>query len=338
MGVYYGKTKNDASEQYRFRPHWGSNLEEVFSSVKQAIVNLLQAAEQGDSHTIAKNPLSTMFKGKILYLYKPDQFAPVYSKEHLEYFIAKLNLSGSLRCGADMQRALMEYRATWPDLLAQLPPLYMRLLYHLFGYPANNDSPNTITSSEPMLDKAVEGAEFIARMPPLSVKAKGESENYKKTNFEDRQKHLKRIGDRGEAIVVALEKKRLFLAGKPDLADNIKQISQENDSAGYDILSFDADGTERPIEVKATNSKNLDRGFFVSSNELDKALTLANYHIYFVFSAMSKHPRVLTQKQPSLNDGDFTMRPVTYHVTLSRNDVIDGGIPGNSEDTIHKSN
>ncbi len=33
FGVYYGKTKSDASERYRFASHWGSSLKEAFASV-----------------------------------------------------------------------------------------------------------------------------------------------------------------------------------------------------------------------------------------------------------------------------------------------------------------
>src|ERR1051326_651423 len=124
FGVYYGRTKSDASMRYRFTPHWGSTLEKAFISVKQSIVDLLQAVKTGDSETIEGSRLSQMFKGKLLFVYDPEGFSPIYSREHLEHFIAELNLSGPFNCGADMQRALMEYRATWPQLRDQPPALY----------------------------------------------------------------------------------------------------------------------------------------------------------------------------------------------------------------------
>jgi hypothetical protein len=141
FGIYFGRTKSDATDRYRFAGHWGSSLDEAFTAVKQAIVDLLKAAAREDSAAIADNALSPMFKGKILFLYNPDQFAPIYSGEHLEHFIAELDLGGSFECGADMQRALMDYRATWPELAAQPPALYMRFLYDLFGYPPDDGAP-----------------------------------------------------------------------------------------------------------------------------------------------------------------------------------------------------
>jgi hypothetical protein len=70
-----------------------------------------------------------MFKGKLLFVYNPEEFAPIYSREHLEHFIAELDLSGPFNCGADMQPTLMKYRATWPQQQVQPAALYMRLLY-----------------------------------------------------------------------------------------------------------------------------------------------------------------------------------------------------------------
>lgn len=321
FGVYFGRTKSDPLEQYRFRSHWGSNLEESFSSVKDAIADLLRAAAKGDAPAIAKNPLSPMVKGKLLFVYNPEKFAPIYSTEHLKHFIAELDLSGSFDCGADMQRALMDYRATWPDLQAQPVPLYMRLLYDLFGYPPDNESRTATPASVPLLDEAVKGAKLIQQMPAPSGKSNLRAQSIGKTDYEVHQKQLKRIGDRGEAIVFALEKQRLLQAGKPNLAKRVKHLAQETDGAGYDILSFDADGTARQIEVKATSASNLDRGFYISSNELEKSAAVPNYYIYLVFSALGKKPRVLPMRHPVLKGSGFVLSPVAYLVTLGNRGV-----------------
>lgn len=321
FGVYFGKRGADKEKKYRFAIRWGRNLDEAFNSVKLAIVDLLQAAAKGDFAAIAENKLSPMFKGKILFVFYPEKFAPIYAWPHLEHFITELNLDGTFACEADMQRALMDYRATWPELLAQPPALYMWLLYDIFGPPPDDNLPDTGSTTMPILGEAVEGAQFIADMPPLPVETNPSSENGRKANPEKQQRRLKRIGDRGEAVVLALEKKRLIQAGKTELASRIKHVSDENDGAGFDILSFDVDGTDRPIEVKATTGKNLDRGFYLTSNELEKAGALPNYHLYIVFSAMSKQPRILPLKHPALNSADFMLRPVAYHVTLPLADV-----------------
>lgn len=93
-------------------------------------------------------------------------------------------------------------------------------------------------------------------------------------------------------------------------------MSQRNACAGYDILSFDVDGSERPIEVKSTSAANLSGGFYISSNELDKSESLDNYHIYLVFRANSKPPRVLPLLRPSLRGAGYELRSMNYHVIL----------------------
>jgi hypothetical protein len=122
FGVYFGRTKSDSTEEYRCRPHWGATPDEAFSAVKQAIADLLGAAAAGDSAGIAENPLSPMLKGKLLFLYHPNQFAPIYSEEHLEHFISELDLAGSFNGGPDMQRALMDCRLYHKELLKHFNP------------------------------------------------------------------------------------------------------------------------------------------------------------------------------------------------------------------------
>jgi len=315
FGVYYGKTKSDHRERYRHAAHWGDNHTQAFDNIKAALAQLLDAAKIDDMAAIKENKISPMFKGKILFLYYPDRFAPIYSKRHLQHFVSELNLPGPFDSEVAMQKALIEYRATWRELTSQPIYLYMRLLYQVFGYPLDQAASATATGSYPVLSDAIEGAAFIDEMPPMQ-RTTPERGNTGPGDFERRQKQLRRIGDRGEAVVLELEKRRLIDAGKRELARRIVHVSQRNAGAGYDILSFEVDGSERPIEVKSTSAANLSGGFYISSNELDKSESLANYHIYLVFRASGKAPRVLPLRRPSLRSAGFELRPMNYHVTL----------------------
>lgn len=316
FGVYYGKTKNDARLKYRFAKHWGLNRDAAFKEIKQSIIALLKAASQDDMPTIRENMISPMVKGKLLFIYYPEKFAPVYAMSHLEHFLVQLNLFGQFESETDMQRALMSYRKRWPALRKNHPCLYMRLLYDLFGYPPEETTVGTSVSEEaPLLNIAIEGAAFIDTMPVIRG-ITTERTGAGTINNAKQQRHLKRIGDRGEAIVLELEKRRLTEAKRKDLAARVKHIADRDDRAGFDILSFDQDGTERPIEVKATKGKTLERGFYITANEVEKASNLPNYYIYFVFSAMGKRPRVLPVKKPKLGGGDFDLKATAYYATL----------------------
>ena len=59
-------------------------------------------------------------------------------------------------------------------------------------------------------------------------------------------------GRLGEEYVFASEQTRLQRARRPDLAEQVQWVHRDSVSEGYDILSYETDGRERRIEVKAT--------------------------------------------------------------------------------------
>lgn len=323
-GVYFGKTKRvkTAKKQYHFAKCWGATVAEAFHSVKKAIVQLLEAGARNNAAAIRDNPLSPVLKGKLLFLYYPAKFAPIYAKSHLQYFAAELNLPGKFEAEADIQQALMNYRSQWPALQAQTACLFMRFLYDVFPYPpevAKRNRPRPLpTPSLPLLHQAVSGACFITAVPAPIRAAPPAAAPGPAEHDPARQRRRKRIGNRGELIVLALEKQRLTAAGRADLAGRIVHVADRDDTAGYDVLSFNDDGTPRYIEVKSTTAPDLSPGFYLTANELDKSLKLQNFFVYLVFSAVSTSPRVLPLRQPTFNGLDFSLRPLMYHVIPQR--------------------
>ena len=92
-------------------------------------------------------------------------------------------------------------------------------------------------------------------------------------------KRKKEIGDIGENIVFKSEKKRLIKADKKKLSQKVENKAKYN--LGYDILSFDANGEEKYIEVKSTVlSKN--SSFHITKRELRSIEKRKNSWIYFV--------------------------------------------------------
>ena len=76
------------------------------------------------------------------------------------------------------------------------------------------------------------------------------------------------LGRAGEERVLAHERSSLALAGRADLAKVVRWVSDEDgDGAGYDIASFNPDGSQRLIEVKTTNGWER-TPFYISRNEL----------------------------------------------------------------------
>lgn len=126
----------------------------------------------------------------------------------------------------------------------------------------------------------------------------------------------KRIGDLGELWVVEEEKKYLHRNGKNKLAQKVEHVAKsKGDGFGYDILSYELDGTPKYIEVKATKG-NKNSTFYVTRNELEKSIIEKNrYFLYRVYEydEKSHKGKVLKVK------GDLTnicKTPVNYKVTL----------------------
>ena len=69
FGIYYGRTRSDPKQKYRFTKKFGDTKTEAFSAVKKAMLDLIQAGEKKNVSAIDENPLSQMFKAKILSLY-----------------------------------------------------------------------------------------------------------------------------------------------------------------------------------------------------------------------------------------------------------------------------
>lgn len=97
------------------------------------------------------------------------------------------------------------------------------------------------------------------------------------------------LGLLGELLVLRTERTKLIAAGRPDLAERVRHVSVlENDTAGFDILSYEDDGTKLFIEVKTTRGK-ADADFFISASELAFAkANSAQYKLYRLFDYLDE--------------------------------------------------
>jgi hypothetical protein len=90
----------------------------------------------------------------------------------------------------------------------------------------------------------------------------------RKFNPVERDFRNRKLGRDGEELVFQFERERLRQLDRSDLASKIRWISEEDgDGAGYDILSYDAKGKERLIEVKTTVGSEI-TPFYITRNEL----------------------------------------------------------------------
>lgn len=93
----------------------------------------------------------------------------------------------------------------------------------------------------------------------------------RKYDVAERDARNRALGRAGEERVLAHERASLVAAGRADLAERVRWVSDlEGDGAGYDIQSFETTGGDRLIEVKTT--KGWERTpFHITRNELTVA-------------------------------------------------------------------
>lgn len=125
------------------------------------------------------------------------------------------------------------------------------------------------------------------------VKAMFCQKNFVDVVFDDRIKEvvasddrtMKDIGNLGEAMICGHEKMRLKINGYEDFVRLIQIVDSPSYHPGFDIDSYEADGTEahRYIEVKTTISKKKIQmfGFHMSPNEWRVAGTIKEHYCIY---------------------------------------------------------
>jgi hypothetical protein len=111
-------------------------------------------------------------------------------------------------------------------------------------------------------------------------------------NYLEREASNQTLGLAGEKLVLNYEHKRLWQAGKKDLAERIEHVSTtKGDHLGYDVSSFETDGRARLIEVKTTRYGSL-TPFFASRGEVEVSSSRdSEYQLYRLFH-FEKQPKL----------------------------------------------
>ncbi len=128
--------------------------------------------------------------------------------------------------------------------------------------------------------------------------------------FDDRIKDIvssddrttKDIGNLGEAIVCGHEKMRLKISGYDEFIKLVQIVDSPTYHPGFDIDSFEADGTEdhRYIEVKTTISKQRIQmyGFHMSLNEWRVASTIKEHYCVYRLMLSEKEKILFILRNP----------------------------------------
>lgn len=323
FGVWFSHKKDN----YTYEPRLGDDLPTAFDTVKQSIVKLINAGSRKDLKEIIENPLNSLFKGKILSTYYPEEYLNIFSIAHLNHYLCSLNLDTIDLMEQDpviKRQALVDFKNSDPDMKDWSMNMFAVFLWsHYPGAPIN---PEETAVKWPWLKKP----EFkhISRIDFVDLElASGvaNSNGYpqmasrKSPDYEAEAANAKELGDRGEHIVMEAEVERVMKEqniSKMSAKKQVKQVSLEDDALGYDIQSVNADMSPRYIEVKATQGKVGDMTFFYTRNELETAKTYGkNYFLYIVYEITSSKPKIWVLQNPFLGD-ELELVPIKYRVRV----------------------
>lgn len=134
-------------------------------------------------------------------------------------------------------------------------------------------------------------------------------------DFQAQAKEQKDLGDDGEELVKQYEIDYLKSKGLHDLAAKVEIMK---DGVGYDILSFNSDGSEKYVEVKTTTGNKF-TPFFLSDNEFDfMKQNIGKYCIYRVFNYNADYNFAEFYEIKGDIEIQLLMKPTNYKVYLKK--------------------
>lgn len=233
------------------------NIGRSFDNIKSAIDDLIEAGEKVDLERILKNPLSPMFKSKILVVYYPDDYINVFSRFHVNYFLYKLGVELGLNTTDEMARqALLDFKSS-NNSLGQLSNFdFSRFLYHAWKRKYTHIRILPINANCAFPDNSVVSTDSIAFTKKLigtggilHFKGSVNAENGALILFQLNKaviasvvlkKSTKKENSSGEQFVELIFRIESFMDFDPISAEDIREIDEGFQGFSNQVQSFDA--------------------------------------------------------------------------------------------------
>lgn len=325
----YGLYIDKKTQEFKFTKTKYNSPDDAIEKIRQAILDLIKYGKANEIENLKAIKLANMFKGKILFMYYPEIFLNIFATDYVDFFLKKIGLFyGEKKLDVIEKRALLvEFKNNDPVMKKWSMFEFTDFLYFSFGGPkkqkdlpvslkeyADEIYPDLITVNPNIFEIIDIGFSKFSKTANESTNKNGEKTKRSPRNFMKENKLKTQRGEFGEQIVIKFEREKLKKVNRLDLMDKVTQVSKNDSSAGYDILSFDENGKEMYIEVKATVDKyDTETAFYISEGEKKKAESLENYYLYRVFDITSKNPTILRIKNPAQYFGkEIQLIPSNY--------------------------
>ena len=334
----YGLYIDKKTQEFKFTKTKYNSPEDAIEKIRNSILELINYGKTNDIEKLESNKLTNMFKGKILFMYYPDTFLNIFAPDYVDYFLKKIGLFyGDKKIDVIEKRAYLVNFKNNDSVMKNWSMFeFTDFLYYSFGGPkkqkdlplalkeyADETYPDLIKVNPSFIDVENIGFGKITESVKDSKNTSNTKTEKSRRNFVKENALKVQRGEYGEQIVLKFEKEKLQKCNRQDLASKIKQVSKDDNSAGYDILSYDEEGNEIHIEVKSTEEKySPETVFYISKGEKEKSETLENYYLYRVYDITSKNPIILKIENPAQYfDKEIQLIPTNYQVYFNLKDI-----------------
>jgi len=331
-GIWFSK-----DEGFRTSSKFSAESKEASMDImRKALADLITQGIMRNFDAIEEGILANTVKYKTLYMYYPNLYLPIFSNDHYSYLIKELGYSPKDYKGIGVkQKLLIEIKEEGKKLSKLSMHEYAHFLYYLFGTPrrkkdssseiwidggtlkGNDDESNVENEGNLKMTYQLLDLDLAAVNDKSNPTASKENAKPFKRDYVAKQKSNMITGEKGEVLVVEYEKDRL--KKYQELKSKIEQKSLNDDSLGYDILSFETNGRERYIEVKTTGGKiSSELSFYLTDNELQTAKRDENYWIYIVSEIDTGMPKITPLKNLFSEEHEecVQIKPLKYLVSV----------------------
>ena len=287
---------------YQFEKQYGRG-KKFFDAVGTAVVNM----KINSSHLVSKSLMETKARTNIAPVLL-DESGDYHLRAYEKCSIYSLSYDiNNLPSEAELKRDYLEYVNLYDNMSESL------LLADVDSYVYESIDEQAVKSE----------VQLAVFEPRIFNKRRSDSSGNSNSGSRRYSKKSDKVGKLGEEIVVEFEKKKLIKENRQDLADRVNWHRDDagNRTPGWDITSFDKDGQELYIEVKASEGQKISDVELTINEWIQAERNLDNnkYKVYLVSDVFANPIIEIIDNPASLvKEGLLTLNVARYQLLLGK--------------------
>jgi len=287
---------------YQFEKQYGRG-KKFFDALGTAVVNM----KINSAHLVSKSLIETKTRtniGPVLLDESGDYHLRAYEKCSIYSLSYEIN---NLPSEAELKRDYLEYVNLYDSMSESL------LLADVDSYVYESIDEQEIKSE----------VQLAVFEPRVFKKRKSDATDGSNSGSRRYSKKSDKVGKLGEEIVVEFEKKKLIKENRPDLAAKVNWHREDagNRTPGWDITSFDKNGQELYIEVKASEGQKISDVELTINEWVQAKTNIENdkYKVYLVSDVFSNPViEIINNPASMVEQGLLTLNVARYQLLLGK--------------------